>query len=167
MDIASNTTVDKNIVLMSPDTSKISPDTPSWNILTFLRPNFFLNISVKPVVKDTNPSAPICVRHSITICPNTDQLVHVSNKGIPVMQQQETLVNKASKIVISLVLLEDSGSENNIVPNNIKNKKLKTMICIGENFLSLSIKKYFTLFKNYNTSNLTIVKIIYSKNQLF
>ena len=151
MAISSKNIVDKNIVFISPDTSNISPITPSRNILTFLRPNFFLNIRVKPVVNDTSPNAPICIKQSITICPNTDQFVHVSNKGIPVTQQQETHVNKASKTVIFLMPLEDIGRDNIIVPNSIKSRKLKTIICTGENFLRLSIKKFFILFKNYNT----------------
>ena len=109
---------------------------------------------MKPVVKETSPNAPICIKHSITICPNTDQFVHVSNSGIPVTQQHETHVNKASKTVIFLIPFEDIGMDRSIVPDNIKSKKLKTIICTGENFLSLLIKKFFILFKDYSTSKL-------------
>ena len=67
---------------------------------------------LKKVTRVINPSPPVCISRSITVCPKIFQWLKVSTTLMPVTQVAEAAVNMQSTRDVKLPLFEENGSQN-------------------------------------------------------
>ena len=105
-------------------------------------PSFLFRRSIRPVMIVITPSPPICIKISITACPNTLQVEAVESVTRPVTQVEVVAVNSASRNGTASPLAELIGNANNMLPTKIVTRKLSNMICVVENanFFFLTIR---------------------------
>jgi hypothetical protein len=166
VEIVSKNTAEKKIVLIRLDTLNASLPTPALKILILRKPSFFRSTIVKPMVNETTPNAPICMRHIIIICPNVLQFVHVSNNVDPVTQEQDTHVKSASKNVIFPGVFADIGKYSSRVPKTINTKRLSTIIFTAEIFLNRFGTMSFKAPKTYKPLLMHTSEAIFGENFL-
>ena len=103
----------------------------SWASCIFRSPNFLPIATLKKVVKVIRPSPPIWISSKMTILPNIDHLMYVSNTIKPVTQVALVAVKRQSKKLVACPSLELMGSIRRSVPAKITMAKLMAIIRIG------------------------------------
>ena len=124
---SSNTSVPTNIVPVS-RAIPLSSGAATASCITVLlfRLIFFPARRRKPKTNVINPTPPVWIRRSMTICPNNDQCAFVSTGMSPVTHEADTVTNIASINEVISPLFDDIGSISNIVPTIIIPRKPST-----------------------------------------
>ena len=93
-------------------------------------PIFLFKRSITPDMIVMIPSPPICIKTSITACPNTLQVETVGRVTRPVTQVEVVAVNSASRYGTATPVAELMGKAKRALPSRIVTRKLSNIVCV-------------------------------------